>query len=194
MKSRMLSKYIAKCHSGEVFTNNELEVIKNGDINTLVDTFFDIDGAYNKEQMQCTMNSVQSFMGQDIELDSLDFEKEYNGQFVGCQIMDGDIDVFLGVAGDNKELLSVASTYCQEEMKEFDEDAYDALCEFINVMNGTYAAKLSNKEVEVSMHPPVFCTNTKVKADNGFYIATFVMKGLSFKILMGADDKISILN
>ena len=55
--------------------------------------------------------------------------------------MDGDIDVFLGVAGDNRELLKVASTFAQEDIEEFDEDAYDALCELINVMKANYKKK-----------------------------------------------------
>lgn len=44
-------------------------------------------------------------MDGNIELNQIDYEREYKGQFIGCQVMDGDIDVFLGIAGDNRELL-----------------------------------------------------------------------------------------
>ena len=56
-------------------------------------------------------------MDGDIELDHIDFERTYRGEFIGCQIMDGDIDVFLGIAGNDKELLKVASTFAQEVLK-----------------------------------------------------------------------------
>ncbi len=50
----------------------------------------------------------------------------------------------------------MASTFAQEDIEEFDEDAYDALCELINVMNGAYATKLGEADIEVTLHPPVF--------------------------------------
>ena len=107
-------------------------------------------------------------------------------------VMDGDIDVFLGVAGNSKELLRLASAYAQEELEEFDEDAYDALCELINIMNGAYATRLCNEDIDVTLHPPVFYRNTEVTADNGLYVVTFAMGDNLFKILMAADDKIRL--
>jgi CheY-specific phosphatase CheX len=107
--------------------------------------------------------------------------------------MDGDIDVFLGIAGQDKDLLGIASAYCQEELHEFDDDAYDALCELINVLNGSYATVLSSDDIEVALHPPVFYMNTKVEGYRGFYVASFVLDKYRFKLLMAADDKISMI-
>ena len=80
----------------------------------------------------------------------------------------------------------------QEELEEFDEDAYDALCELINIMNGAYATRLCNEDIDVTLHPPVFYRNTEVIADNGLYVVTFAMGDNLFKILMAADDKIRL--
>mgnify|MGYP001199670188 CR=1 FL=1 len=121
MKDRILGRYIAKNHSDNVFTDRELQVIKQGDTDTLVETFLHMDNDYYKTQMQCTLKSLGMFMNCNIELNQIDYEREYKGQFIGCQVMDGDIDVFLGVAGDNRELLKVASTFAQEDIEEFDE-------------------------------------------------------------------------
>ena len=164
MKDRILGRYIAKNHSDNVFTDRELQVIKQGDTDTLVETFLHMDNDYYKTQMQCTLKSLGMFMDCNIELNQIDYEREYKGQFIGCQVMDGDIDVFLGVAGDNRELLKVASTFAQEDIEEFDEDAYDALCELINVMNGAYATKLGEADIEVTLHPPVFYKDTEITA------------------------------
>lgn len=163
MKDRILGRYIAKNHSDNVFTDRELQVIKQGDTDTLVETFLHMDNDYYKTQMQCTLKSLGMFMDCNIELNQIDYEREYKGQFIGCQVMDGDIDVFLGVAGDNRELLKVASTFAQEDIEEFDEDAYDALCELINVMNGAYATKLGEADIEVTLHPPVFIKIQKLR-------------------------------
>ena len=192
MKDRILGRYIAKNHSDNVFTDRELQVIKQGDTDTLVETFLHMDNDYYKTQMQCTLKSLGMFMDGNIELNQIDYEREYKGQFIGCQVMDGDIDVFLGVAGDNRELLKVASTFAQEDIEEFDEDAYDALCELIKVMNGAYATKLGEADIEVTLHPPVFYKDTEVTADTGFYVVTFNIEDNVFKILMAADNKIQL--
>jgi CheY-specific phosphatase CheX len=192
MKDRILGRYIAKNHSDNVFTDRELQVIKQGDTDTLVETFLHMDNDYYKTQMQCTLKSLGMFMDGNIELNQIDYEREYKGQFIGCQVMDGDIDVFLGIAGDNVELLKLASTFAQEDIEEFDEDAYDALCELINVMNGAYATKLGEADIEVTLHPPVFYKDTEVTADTGFYVVTFNIEDNVFKILMAADNKIQL--
>lgn len=193
MKDKILGKYIAKNHVGTVFTDNELQVIKQGDADQLVETFLDMNSDYHKSQMQCAIKSLNSFMFSNMELDEIEYSKDYKGQFVGCQLMDGDIDVFLGVAGDDNELLSLASAYSREELKEFDSDAYDALCELINIMNGAYATELGNKDIEVTLHPPVFYMDTQVKSDGGFYVVSFNMAGHFFKILMCANNRIQLI-
>ena len=99
---------------------------------------------------------------------------------------------FLGIAGDDSDLLCVASVFSQEELSEFDSDAYDAICELINIINGAYATKLSYEDIEVSLHPPVFYKDTQIKADNGMYVVTFSMNGHRFNLIMVADDKIKL--
>lgn len=193
MQDKILRKYIAKSHAGNVFSDSELKAIRQGDTEELVDTFLDLNNDYYKTQVQCTLKSLGLFMNSDLELDNVAYENGYKGQFVGCQIMDGDIDVFLGVAGDNVQLLKVASAFAQEELEEFDADAYDALCELINVINGAYATKLGDKNIEVTLHPPVFYKNIEVEAEKGFYIMSFKMSDNGFKVIMAADDKIKLI-
>ena len=186
MKDRILGRYIAKNHSDNVFTDRELQVIKQGDTDTLVETFLHMDNDYYKTQMQCTLKSLGMFMDGNIELNQIDYEREYKGQFIGCQVMDGDIDVFLGVAGDNRELLKVASTFAQEDIEEFDEDAYDALCELINVMNGAYATKLGEAGIGVPQVTAVMDAYAEAKkygvpviADGGIKYSGDIVKAIA---------------
>ena len=93
MKDRILGRYIAKNHSDNVFTDRELQVIKQGDTDTLVETFLHMDKDYYKTQMQCTLKRLGMFMDCNIELNQIDYEREYKGQFDGlkmCYIGDGN--------------------------------------------------------------------------------------------------------
>jgi len=178
MRDKMINKYIAKNHAGTVFTDSELKVIKEGNIDDMVTTFLDMNTEYYNKQMQSVLKIFTQFIGSDMELERIIYQKEYEGKFVGCQLMDGDIDVFLGIAGDDDDLLCVASVFSQEELSEFDSDAY--------------ATKLSYEDIEVALHPPVFYKDTQIKADNGMYVVTFSMKGHRFNLIMVADDKIKL--
>lgn len=188
----ILGKYIAKNHSGTVFTDKELSVLRQGDTDQMIETFFDMNNEYYMTQMKCVIKGLKMLYGK-IELEGIEYDSQFRGKFIGCQVMDGDIDVFLGVAGKDEDLLGLASAFCQEEISEFDNDAYDAICEFINIMNGTYATKLSSEKIHVSLHPPVFYIDTKVEGKRGFYIVSFKLDEHRFKLLMAADDKISMI-
>ncbi len=189
MEERMLSRFIARNHHDTLFTDGELKAIKDGNIDELVSTFISLNSDYYTSQLQCTLNSLKKFLGQGVELESITYLKEYTGNFIGCQIMDGDIDVFLGVSGESGSLLELASIFADEQMSEFDSDAYDALCEMINCINGAYAARLCDKEIEVRLHPPVFYMNTTLEAEKGLYEASFKLGRHEFKLLMVANDK-----
>ena len=89
-------------------------------------------------------------------------------------------------------MLTFFALHLHFPMNKFDADAYDAICELINIINGAYATKLSYEEIEVSLHPPVFYQDTQIKADNGMYVVTFNMKGHRFNLLMVADDKVKL--
>lgn len=192
MEDRILGKYIAKNHSGRKFSDRELQIIRQGDTDKMVETFLNMGNNYYNTQMQCMLKSLSCVMPGDIELENINYERTFKGDFIGCQIMDGDIDVFLGVSGNNTELLKLASAFAQENISEFDEDAYDALCELINVMNGAYAIKLGDEDIEVTLHPPVFYREAEVTADDGFYIVTFVHENDLFRVIMAADNKIKL--
>ena len=55
MQDKMINKYIAKNHSGSVFTDNELQVIKDGNIDDMVTTFLDMNTEYYNKQMQSVL-------------------------------------------------------------------------------------------------------------------------------------------
>mgnify|MGYP000302619462 FL=1 len=91
MRDKMINKYIAKNHAGTVFTDSELKVIKEGNIDDMVTTFLDMNTEYYNKQMQSVLKIFTQFIGSDMELERIIYQKEYEGKFVGCQLMDGDM-------------------------------------------------------------------------------------------------------
>ena len=190
MKDKMFNSYIAKQHTGSTFTEEELEAIQAGDVDSIVKEFCNMKNERYVLQLQSTIKCMSSCMGGNVELQNISLLSEYKGRFIGCQVMDGDADIFLGIAGENDALLKVASIFAMEDLSQFDVDAYDALCELINIMNGAYATRLGESDIVVNMHPPVFYTDTLVEVDNGLYVVTFAMDNKEFQVLMAVDEKV----
>ena len=77
MQDKMINKYIAKNHAGTVFTDNELKVIKEGNIDDMVTTFLDMNTEYYNKQMQSVLKIFTQFIGTDMELERIIYQKEY---------------------------------------------------------------------------------------------------------------------
>ena len=78
MQDKMINKYIAKNHSGSVFTDNELQVIKDGNIDDMVTTFLDMNTEYYNKQMQSVLKVFTQFMSTEIELERIIYQKEFD--------------------------------------------------------------------------------------------------------------------
>lgn len=107
-------------------------------------------------------------------------------------MMDGDEEVFFAIGGSDDALIKVASRFAQVDFDEFDSDAYDAICEFINCTNGMFATKLSDQEIEVVLRPPVFYGDASISGDNGFYVVTMEIDGTEFNVIMSVSDKVRL--
>ena len=107
-------------------------------------------------------------------------------------MMDGDEEVFFAIGGSDDALIKVASRFAQVDFDEFDSDAYDAICEFINCTNGMFATKLSDQEIKVVLRPPVFYGDASISGDNGFYVVTMEIDGTEFNVIMSVSDKVRL--
>ena len=48
-------------------------------------------------------------------LEKITIKEEYEGDFIGSQMMDGDMDIFFGIIGSDEVLLKVASDFAMED-------------------------------------------------------------------------------
>lgn len=190
MGNGFISGYIARNYSGTGFTQDELNAIKEGELETLLDTFVKMKNDLYMQQLKCVMKGIKMFLGEDILLEQVTITDNCRCNFLACQIMDGDEDVMLGIAGQEEGLLKIASVYGQEDYSELDADAYDAICELINCINGFFATKLSNDDVEVILRPPVFYENVCVNSKKEFYVINMSIQGMSFDIVMALSGAV----
>ena len=192
MKDVLFNSYIARNYSGGCLTEHELHVLKEGNLDAMVSTFVKMRNERYIQQLQCVLRSFQLYLGNDITLEQVAMKRTYDECFMGCQLMDGDADVFFGIGGEAEALLLVSSRFAGEDFSVFDTDAYDAVCELINCTNGLFATRLSDEKIEVVLRPPVFYGNTCISGENDFYVVTMGLEDARFDVILSLADRVCL--
>lgn len=178
MNDKLFEKYISKKYSGSRLTAYELEAVKSGSIGKLVEAFLGVRDEKMNLQLVSAFELMQRYLGERIQMTDFQKIQEITLENAACQIMDGDRNVLFAIAGSNEALLNMAGAFAGENFDRLDNDAYDALCEFVNCISGQFAGRLSNLfDSEVQLHPPVMCEHCRVQAKNDIYVTTFLVDG-----------------
>ena len=192
MKDTMLGSYIAKTHSTTGFMEYELDAIKSGDMDIIASTFIDMKNDTYMMQLKSVLKSFKFYMKDNVSLEDIRSVSDTHERYIGCQIMDGDEDIFFGIGGDDDALRNVASIFARCDFSQFDEDAYDAVCELINCTNGMFAVNLEENDVKCELRPPVFYSDVSVKSNHAFYILDFKLNDKKFNAVMAVEDIVNI--
>ena len=192
MKDMMFGGYIARNHVGNNLTDRELRVLKDGDIDAMVSTFVKMRQEEYILQLKCVLKSLKHYLGDEMTLEKITIKEEYEGDFIGSQMMDGDMDIFFGIIGSDEVLLKVASDFAMEDFQEFDMDAYDAVCELINCTNVAFATRLCDDDIDVVLYPPVFYDNVHITSEKGFYVVTIGYEGSQFDLIMAINENVEL--
>ena len=93
----LLSSYIAKNRKDANFTDAELKALKEGNLDNMVSIFVPMKNDKYVQQLQCVLKSMRYYMGEDVSLLQVNLEDNHREHFVGCQMMDGDEEVFFAI-------------------------------------------------------------------------------------------------
>ena len=192
MKDRLFSEYIAKSHMGSGLTDSELKTLKEGNIDDMVSTFIRTDSKVYTVQIQTALKHIKKLFGDRAVLKNVCRKKSLVNDYLACQVMDGDIDALIGIAGNEKILLKIASVFAGEEFSKFDEDAYDSLCEYVNIISGAFASRLCDNDIEVALHPPVMYCDSGIGSVKEFYVITIELESDTFCVVMAADNSLKV--
>ena len=100
--------------------------------------------------------------------------------------------MMLGLAGEGNNLLTIADVFAKEEFASMDLYAFDAVCEFINCINGLYASALSSRGVMVDMVPPAYYRAGCLRAEDKLLIVPVYIKNRKVRIVIAADTPIRV--
>lgn len=137
------------------FSDEEMTALKRDDLDSMIPIFAFSAKPHVTELAGLMVRNINRFITRDFyigkikRLDSLPYCHLAGQKTIGKDY----IQLALAETEDEGAFTLLASRFSGEEHKEADEDAFDAVCEFINVNSGLYASELSKKEIDLDMEP-----------------------------------------
>ena len=191
-KNDELDQHIESFKKENQFTDSDIDALKSGDIDRIISIFNVIDSSLISNLISLYLRNIVRFISSNIIIKRITKVSEYTYGALASQQMIGDHEFFIGFASQGNELTAIANPFAKENYTEVDDDAFDAVCEFINCSNGLYASTLSHENIQIDMTPPLFYSEKKLTSKGDIYVVPVVINGAQSDLLVVVDNLVEI--
>ncbi|ROR27186.1 chemotaxis phosphatase CheX-like protein [Mobilisporobacter senegalensis] len=188
-----IEKYVKGYQEENLLSDDNLEAIKSGDIDRIAPIFTTTDNPLCNDHIGLALRNIIRFIDNQILIKKYYSVTEYSFDNLASQFLKGEHNILFGFAGKDDSLLSIANPFAKENFSEVDEDAFDSICEFINCINGLFASKLSDEDIDIDLLPPVSYAGQKLIANGNIYVIPVVISGNEVDLLLSMDNAIDVI-
>lgn len=171
------------------YNDEQMNKLKRSDLDEVLEVILPLDNPMYKNLLCLAVRNLVRFIDNNICVTGCYKTDSYEFQDMATQKAIGDHNVLLGFSGSDAGLIKIANTYADEEFTEMDADSYDAICEFINCVNGMFASKLSTEDVMIDMLPPDFHTKQTIKS-TGLVVVPVTFSEYTIDLIVSIDAPI----
>lgn len=179
-----LNEYVEEYNISE----RGLRALEKGDIDGIVSIFVDFGDAPSKpvytDYLSLLLRSVIRFIDDFPRLETYYVAKEFSAPWMICQEIKGPINLFTGIAGDEKVLTELAGKFAQRSFTEFDALAQSSISEFLNLHNGIFLVNMSNNGVELEMEPQEIKEQPRLADLEKGYVIPIYLSGSRFDLIL----------
>lgn len=173
-------------------SDSDIDALKSGDIDRIVSVFVSKHSTLCNDCISLNIRNMVRFINNNILLKKAYSVNTYKYETLSCQRMFGDHEFFIGIAGNNNDLLEIANPFAKENFSDMNEDAFDSVCEFINCNNGLYASELSQKDIHIDMTPPLFYKNGKLISEGNIHVVPVIINDKQVELLVAVDSLVNV--
>lgn len=174
------------------FTSTDMEDLRSGETDRVVPLFVRSKNPFAGKLAGVAIRTIIRLIDSEIsvgisyEADRFEFEN------IAVQFAEGEHHIMLGLAGEGNNLLTIADVFAREEFDGMNEFSFDAICEFINCINGLNASALSTEGVEIDMLPPTYYHEGCIKTGQKMLIIPVEIKNRKVRIVIAVDMEVNI--
>ena len=173
-------------------TNTDLEAFKSGDMDRMLPLYVRTENPLVSGLVGVAVRTIVRLIDSEISIEPSYNSYSYEFENIAVQGVTGDHSMLLGLAGENGNLLTIADVFAKEEFSSMDLFAFDAVCEFINCINGLYASSLSTQGIMVDMVPPTYYQAGQLRAQDKLLIVPVYIKNRKIRIIIAVDTPIRV--
>lgn len=171
------------------FSAEDIEALKHDDFERLVPIFAFSSKPYVTDIVCLILRNINRFVSRDFYIGKISHIDYLDYKCLAGQRTDGEHEIYLGLAGveSTEGFQKIASAFIDGEYMSVNEDALDAVCEFINCNSGLLAAEESKKGKEFDLKPVVAFENQSVEGD--FYVVPIYIEDEEVRLVIGVDTE-----
>lgn len=188
----VLDEQLTSFQKGKGYSETDMEAFKNDNIDALVPIFAVSAKPHVTELAGLVIRNLNRFVTRDFYFDKIQHIHTLPYRYLAGQKTHGRDTIHLALAeeADQGAFLKIAAGFSGEDMKAVDGDAYDAVCEFININNGLYASELSMKNIPLDMEPTFAYMDQSIKGD--FYSLPIYLEGCKIDLIIAVNSEIEM--
>lgn len=176
-------------------TVEQIEILQQGDIDKIVHVFLKFEDSMRSkiygDYTALLLKNIIRLLDEKPYLEKNPPLNNYAAEWLVCQEIHGQYDLFTGIAADKEMFLTLASKFAGEKFTSIDEMAKASVAEFLNVHNGVFLVNMSNQNIELQMNPQDLYHQVTINNKNGTYVIPIFLAEGKFDLII-SNTKFSI--
>ncbi len=192
VKVSAVDGFLSSFQKDKGFTDDEMAALKNDDIDGVLPAFVFSSKPYIAEVAGLVVRNINRFVTRDFYIDKIRHMNLMEYKYLAAQKTTGDNLVYVGIAQteDGDGFAKVASGFAEESLASGSNDAFDAVCEFINCNSGLFASEVSKKGINIDMEPTVAYKDDQIMGQ--IYVLPIYVEDQEIKLVITVDNVISL--
>lgn len=192
LTATILDKTLDAFQKEHGYSDSEIDALKTEDIDSLMPIFAFSAKPYVTDIASLVVRNINRFITRDFYVGRIQHVKSFNYYHLAGQKITGNDTIYIALAEENGEssFAQLATAFSGESYDTVSDDAYDAVCEFINVSSGLFAAELSKKEIEMNMEPTFAYKDQSIEGD--FYILPIYIDDHKINLVIAINNEVSM--
>lgn len=138
------------------FTYPEMEALKSGETDRILPLYLPSGKTEHQDIIGIAIRTIIRCITRHVSLEKAQLVSGMEQTKAVIQRLSGDAPLMTGFLEGDSGLLSLACVFGREEFSRLDTDALDSAGEFLNCINGLYAASMSEQSVLLELTPPEY--------------------------------------
>ena len=157
------------------FAPEELEALKNDDIDKIVPMFAYASKPYITDIAALALRNITRFVTSNYYIGKIEHVNNFEYRAFAGQRCEGDVNSVIGFAvkNDPQAFIDIAKGYSKSDDFQFGLESYDAVGEFINCIDGLFSSALSNENIDIEILPQ-FAYENQIAKGNAYVLPIYI--------------------